>query len=133
MIGLFALMAASGAIGGVGLGPLDKSGLTPSSAKAFYVTITNPAIRAASFQLASLNIDDDFRPSRVIVFPERLILAPQKSRRILVIARDLAPGESYSFRVCAEPAGDQQEIIHARVCSKLHARRLADRSSPGAR
>jgi hypothetical protein len=45
--------------------------------------------------------------------------------RLLVIANDLAPGEMFKFRVCAERSTLPEGVaINARVCSKLSAHRV---------
>jgi hypothetical protein len=38
--------------------------------------------------------------------------------------RDLAPGEQVDVRVCAERIENKEVVVHARVCSKLSARRV---------
>jgi hypothetical protein len=48
-------------------------------------------------------------------------------RKVLAIADHLEPGETHQFRVCAEAPPQPAEIVHARVCSTLSARRIARR------
>lgn len=62
-----------------------------------------------------------------VLIPDAMPLVPARSqRRVLVIDTGLKPGEEHIFRVCAERADRSEEgMIHARVCSKLTARRVA--------
>lgn len=108
----------------VGLGPLEKSGLTDGSGKAFYLTLINPYASAERFSAEPLALTDERPAPRVIIFPAEAVVAPNRSRQLLVIVRDLAPGETYKFRVCAQRPPRPEETVHARVCSKLTARRL---------
>lgn len=126
------IMAAATALGAgsavaVGLGPLEKSGLTDNAGKAFYLTLINPYSRAERFTVEPLGLLDEQRAARVAVFPADTMVAPNRSRQLLVVVRDLAPGETYMFRVCAQRPPRIEETVHARVCSKLTARRLSGR------
>lgn len=108
----------------VGLGPLEKSGLTDGAAKAFYLTLINPYPRTERFTVEPLALLDESRATRVIIFPAEAAVAPNRSRQLLVIVRQLTLGETYIFRVCAQRPPRPEESVHARVCSKLTARRL---------
>ena len=56
---------------------------------------------------------------------DQLLLPGQGQRRRLVVATGLQPGETLQFRVCAERVERPgKDLIHARVCAKLSARRL---------
>lgn len=121
---LAGLSLAAGSAFAVGLGPLEKGGLTDGPGKAFYLTLINPYPRAERFTAEPLGLTDETRAPRVVVFPAQTIVAPNRSRQLLVIVRDLQPGETYMFRVCAQRPPLPQETVHARVCSKLTARRL---------
>lgn len=112
----------------VGLGPLAKSGVTAGPRKAFYLTLINPYQTATEFRAYAIGWEDEQRQPRVRILPgETVTLGGGSQRQLLVIAGGLSPGETYSFRVCAERARQIQGMIHARVCSKLSARRLAAR------
>lgn len=119
-----AALAPSPAVA-VGLGPLAREGVTASERKGFYLTLINPYPRPERFRLYSIGWDDEAPVARVRI-PLRIVQLGAKSRRkLLVIDTALARGETHRFRVCAEriePAGEA--IIHARVCSKLTARRV---------
>ncbi|MXO91793.1 hypothetical protein GRI41_13225 [Altererythrobacter aquaemixtae] len=119
-------LAAAPAVA-VGLSPLEKGGLTDSASKAFYLTVINPYNDVREFKLYVERSDG----SQVEIRPQRLRIAGQKQRRVLVILNDLAPGEAKTVRVCASLA-KQQGIINARVCSDLSARRVDRRAvEPG--
>ena len=110
----------------VGLGPLAKDGATAGDRKGFYLTLINPYPTQERFRLYSVGWDDERPLPRVRIPLSTIVLGPKAQRRILVIDTALVPGETHQFRVCAErvePAG--KALIHARVCSKLSARRLA--------
>ena len=112
--------------GSVGLGPLTASGLTDSDRKGFYLTLINPYPEQVRFRLYGIEWDSDTPVARVRIPLNRPVLAPNSRRRVLVIDTQLARGEEHRFRVCAERAEtDNEGIVHARVCSKLTARRLA--------
>lgn len=129
---LTALLIAAGAsvpAMGVGLGPLSNEGVTRGPAKAFYLNIRNPYDQPRQFRIYSE--DDSGLPlDRVEIRPGNLRMAANSRRRFLVIARDLAPGEDLSFRICAELDEPQRGTVHARVCSQLRARRIGDRPDP---
>jgi len=108
----------------VGLGPLSKSGITDTDRKGFYLTLINPYPVATPFHAYAVGQEDETPQPRVRILPGDVTLAGGTNRRILVIATGLQPGETYTFRVCAERAQNPEEIIHARVCSRLSARRL---------
>ncbi len=117
-------LAASVPAAAVGLGPLSRSGITDGPAKAFYLTVMNPYAGPVGFRAYAIGSDDEGPQSRVQVFPDRVRLAGGSQRRILVVAKNLARGETYAFRVCAEREQQTGGMINARVCSKLSARRL---------
>ncbi|MEQ7872386.1 hypothetical protein ABDK56_00050 [Sphingomonas sp. ASV193] len=116
-----------GAAMAVGLGPLKMSGITDGSGKAFYLTLTNPYPTAERFRARAVSAGDETAQSRVVVFPSDSLVGGGGRRRLLVIVRDLKPGETYSFRVCAGRDPKPEETVYARVCSTLTARRLAAR------
>lgn len=107
----------------VGLGPLRKEGVTDGPAKAFYLTLYNPYDQRASFELRAFGADDE-DPAPRVHLPAPMAVAAKSSRKVTVYVGDLTPGESYTFRVCAERLTFEEEPIHARVCSRLTARRL---------
>lgn len=126
-----ALLACSSPLVAVGLGPLAKSGLTDGDRKAFWLTLINSEPRAQDFDVYAL--DGEWQPvPGVEIVPAVPRLGPQRQRRILVIVKDLVPGQTRTVRVCAQ-ARIQEGPVHARVCSKLVARSVADRGGdPGA-
>jgi hypothetical protein len=136
--GLCALLATailSGPLLAVGLGPLQRSGVTDGSGKIFYLTLINPYPHAETFEAVPVANDSEAIAPRVVVFPPRATVHANGSRRLLVIIKPLAPGETYAFRVCAARPPQPKETIYARVCSHLVARRLpegraADHSAP---
>lgn len=122
---LLALAAlASAPAFAVGLGPLAKSGVTDTDRKGFYLTLINPYPAATGFHAYAIGPQDETPQPRVRILPGDITLAGRTSRQILVIATGLAPGETYAFRVCAERTQTPEGMIHARVCSRLGARRL---------
>ena len=122
---LMGALACSPAIA-VGLGPLTHSGVTNSERKGFYLTLINPYPTQHRFRLYSIGWDDEARVDRVVIPIRNPVLGPNSRRRILVIDTGLAPGAEHKFRVCAEKIESGGEaIVHARVCSKLTARRVA--------
>jgi hypothetical protein len=123
---LLGLIAAAPAVA-IGLGPLKKEGSTPSEAKAFYLTVINNGPTADVYRATAIGFADEVPQARVQIIPSVIPIGPNSTRRILVIARDLAPGETYAFRVCADSKPQPKESIHARVCSKLSTRRLSYR------
>lgn len=135
IIALAALAAAAPAFA-VGLAPLSKDGMTAGPDKAFYLTVINPYSEVRAFRTyLDKPKGDGVAPeaaalpteTKVTILPEVVSIKPGGQRRIMVILRDLAPGETREARVCAELA-QQEGMIHARVCSKLSARRLVRRS-----
>lgn len=119
---LVAQLAAPAAA--VGLGPLVKQGLTDGPAKAFYLTLINPYPDARDFRAYPTTLDD--QPiDHVEVIPSLVRLGGNKNRKLIVIARDIEPGQTFTFRVCAELQHQPEGTVHARVCSKLSARRIA--------
>ena len=117
------LLVTSTAAMAVGLGPLEKSGVTATEAKGFYLTLTNPYKQPFRFR----TLVDEETPAlegRVRIFPEVALMAPESNRKVLVVVRDLVPGEQVDVRVCAERIENKEVVVHARVCSKLSARRV---------
>ena len=120
-----AALACSPALA-VGLGPLTHSGVTKSERKGFYLTLINPYPTQERFRVFSIGWDDEVPVERVLIPISRPTLGPNSRRRILVVDTGLAPGAEHKFRVCAEKIETRGEaIVHARVCSKLIARRVA--------
>lgn len=118
--------AAASAAGAVGLGPLSHSGLTNSERKGFYLTLINPYPTRETFRLYGVEWDSEEPVARVRIPIDRPVLGPKSRRRMLVVDTGLEPGEEHRFRVCAERVQTAEEgMIHARVCSKLVARRVA--------
>ncbi|MET0241790.1 MAG: hypothetical protein ABW184_18005 [Sphingobium sp.] len=123
----FAGLLLAAPLGAVGLGPLNDEGVIDGPRKGFTLTLYNPYTVPTEFEAYAVGPDneDETRQTRVTILPERAILGAGQSRRLLVIADDLKPGETYRFRLCAERAASPSgEMIHARVCSKLSARRI---------
>ena len=123
---LLGLAGVASSAGSVGLGPLTHEGITASDRKGFYLTLINPYPTQERFRLYSVGLNDEQPVGRVRIPLAVAALGPKSQRRVLVIDTALAPGEIHQFRVCAErvePEG--KALIHARVCSKLSARRLA--------
>lgn len=108
----------------VGLSPLRKEGMTAGPAKAFYLTVINPYDEPRAFRAYVDGPQEAGAAVRIV--PETLVVKGGGQRRVTVILRDLASGETRETRVCAELA-KQEGMIHARVCSQLVARRLAPR------
>lgn len=123
LAGAVLALAAAPAFG-VGLGPLAKAGITDGPQKGFYLTLINPYPVATRFQAYAIGTEDERPQARVVILPAEATLGGNTNRRLLVVANDLAPGETYEFRVCAERVEAQQGNVHARVCSHLTARRL---------
>ena len=123
-----ALIAAAtfSSAGAVGLGPLTNVGVTDSGRKGFYLTLINPYPTQERFRLYSVGWDTERPEARVRIPISEPLLGPKSQRRILVIATSLVPGEQHRFRICAERVeAPGEELIHARVCSKLTARRIS--------
>jgi hypothetical protein len=120
---LIALAAITGPAAAVGLGPLDKAGVTDSPDKGFWLTLLNSEPKVQNFHLYALDVD--WNPiDGVLILPAVPRLGPLRQRKVLAVIRGLKPGDTRIVRVCAEPE-IQEGTIHARVCSKLSARRIA--------
>jgi len=120
---LAAVAATSAAA--VGLGPLTLQGTIDGPREGFSLELYNPYSDATDFVLYPVGMTDEVAQDRVTILPAEARLGGQRDRRILVIASDLAVGETYQFRVCAQrktPPGGV--MINARVCSKITARRV---------
>ncbi len=123
--GLLAAAGLASVAGAVGLGPLVHSGVTNSERKGFYLTLINPYPGRERFRLYSVGWDSEAPAGEVLIPVPQPALRGKSQRRLLVVATGLEPGEERRFRVCAERlAAAGEGIIHARVCSKLTARRL---------
>ncbi|URW74759.1 hypothetical protein M9980_09245 [Sphingomonas donggukensis] len=107
---------------------MRKEGVTDGPDKAFYLTLFNPYAERAAFTVYAIGAEDEATPARVRVPAMPLPLRAQAARKFTIVAGGLAPGESFTFRVCAEKMVMKEQPIHARVCSRLTARRLADRA-----
>lgn len=111
--------------GAVGLGPLAKEGFTDGPEKGFWLTLVNPYPQVLDFEAQAIGFDDETPATRVTIIPATARLGGGHDTRLLVVARDLQPGETYAFRVCAMRAQPPAGVtINARVCSKLTAHRL---------
>jgi hypothetical protein len=120
---LIAIAAITGPAAAVGLGPLDKAGVTDAPDKGFWLTLLNSEPKVQNFHLYALDVD--WKPiDGVLILPAVPRLGPLRQRKVLAVIRGLKPGDVRVVRVCAEPE-IQEGTIHARVCSKLSARRLA--------
>ncbi len=106
----------------VTFGPLEKSGDTKSERKGFYLNLANPYQRAYAFRVY-VDPQDEASSDRIRILPEQALLSGGGKRRILVIANGLTPGEEFTFNICAERVLEKMEAVHARVCSRLTARR----------
>ena len=126
IVALVSLMAAV-PVGAVGLGPLREEGIIDGPRKGFNLTLFNPYKETTTFRAYAVGAEDsDEAPQlRVTILPDQTTLGSLQSRRLLVIANDLQPGETYRFRLCAERSDQSSGVmINARVCSKLTARRI---------
>lgn len=123
LIAAVSLVAAPAAA--VGLGPLVKDGVTDGPRKAFYLTVSNPYSDARIFRAYATGLEDEIDGQPVDVIPNVMSIGGGESRKIIVVANDLQPGQQVAFRVCAELKERMKGTIHARVCSKLSARRMA--------
>jgi hypothetical protein len=120
-LGVLATTSASA----VGLGPLTLQGIIDGPREGFSLELYNPYADATQFVLYPVGIDDEAAQDRVTILPAEVALGGQRDRRILVIASDLAIGETYKFRVCAQRKTPPEGVmINARVCSKLTAHRV---------
>ena len=109
----------------VGLGPLSKEGYIDGPRKGFELVIYNPYQTSVDFTAYAVAADDETPQPRVTIIPAQLKLGAGQSRRLVVIASDLAPEEYYQFRVCAERTTPPTGVaINARVCSQLSVRRV---------
>lgn len=118
-------LAAAAPLAAVGLGPLAKEGVIDGPRQGFYLNVYNPYPATTAFVLYAVGPDDEERQARVEILPGEVDLAPERGRRILVIADGLAVGETYRFRVCAQRRTPLEGIsLNARVCSKLTSRRI---------
>jgi hypothetical protein len=118
-------LALAGPVGAVGLGPLRLDGIIDGPREGFALTLFNPYTEMVDFVIYPRGVDDEAAQPRVAVFPSEAALGGGRSRSVLVIADDLAPGETYQFRVCAQRKTLPQGIeINARVCSKITAHRI---------
>lgn len=132
VIALAAALAVAAPALAIGLGPLAKDGTVIGPRKAFYLTLINSESQSVSFTASAIGYDHEDPAGRVSVFPAQVQLGGYQHRQLLVIANDLAPGETFRFRVCAERLQPfEGTTIHARICSKLTARRVP--SPAGAR
>ncbi len=123
VLALLVALAAAPATA-VGLGPLRASGVTDGPGKAFYLTLSNPYPQAERFDAVALDVAIDQAAPRIVIFPSKVLIGSGVKRKLLVIVRPLAIGETYRFRVCAARHPKPEEAIYARVCSTLSARRL---------
>lgn len=129
-VGIIAALATTPALA-VGLSPLRKEGPTAGPAKAFYLTVINPypeprAFRAYVDGPSAEAGGSEETPGNVVILPANIAIQGHGQRRITVIVRALAPGETRETRICAQLA-KQEGMINARVCSTLVARRFAAR------
>ncbi len=120
--GLVLAISINAPAAAVTFGPLQKSGNTTSDRKGFYLNLANPYDQAFEFRIFLEPGDMGLR-DRVRILPAAAILRSRGKRRILVVVQDLTPGEALEFKVCAERAPQSKETVHARVCSRLTARR----------
>lgn len=125
---LLATLMLAAPLGAVGLGPLKEDGVIDGPRKGFNLTLYNPYEQPVEYRAYAVGAEDgdETAQARVTVLPARAILGSRQSRHLLVIASDLAPGETYRFRLCAERAAPPPSgvMVNARVCSKLSARRI---------
>lgn len=119
------IMALTAPLGAVGLGPLSSEGVIDGPRRGFSLTLLNPYAEKTEFRAYAVGADNELPQLRVNILPAIATLGPRQSRRLLVIADELAAGETYSFRVCAERSTPPEGLrITARVCSKLSAHRI---------
>lgn len=122
---LLAGIAAAVPAGAIGLGPLNQTGLIDGPSRAFELVLYNPYQSSERFNAYAVAANDETPQARVSLTPAAATLGGGQTRRLLVVAHDLQPGESFAFRVCAERDIPPEGIaINARVCSKLTARRV---------
>lgn len=119
-------LAAAVPAGAIGLGPLSQTGLIDGPSRAFELVVFNPYQSSERFRAYAVASDNEAPQARVSLSPAEITLGGGQTRRVLVVAHDLVPGESFAFRVCAERDVPPEGIaINARVCSKLTARRVS--------
>ena len=122
---LLAGLAAAPAFA-VGLGPLKIDGMIDGPREGFALDLLNPYPVATDFVVKAIGAEDEEAQARVTVLPAETELGPERRRRVLVVVDELAVGETYHFRVCAQRREPPEGIaINARVCSKLSAHRVA--------
>jgi hypothetical protein len=124
---LAAAMLIAGPAAAQGFGPLKKSGITDADKKGFYFTLLNPYPGREEFLVYAVGAETEHPADRVVSPKAPIALAPRAERKVLIVAKDLQPGETYHFRVCAERVVPLQENVHARVCSRVIARRILPR------
>lgn len=116
---------AAGPAAAVGFGPLTAGGLIDGPRQGFTFDLMNPYAATTDFRVYAVGWTDEIRQPRVEVFPAEATLGADRTRRVMVVADDLAVGEVYQFRVCAERKDPAEgNLIHARVCSKVTAHRV---------
>lgn len=121
---LLALLISAAPAFAVGLSPMKNEGLTDGDAKGFWLTVSNPERQSRTILVTAFSMTEETGVSRVVIIPEHLLVGPERTQRVLVIARSLQPDERFAFRVCAETPPHPEETLHARVCSKLTAHRV---------
>lgn len=133
LTGALAAAFASTAAGAIGLGPLRLDGATAGPRRGFNLQLINSDRDAATLVAYAVGVGDETPDPRVRIWPARARLAANGSRRLFVIAEDLAPGEVRRFRVCAEREDEDESVtLRARVCAKLTATRLGVQGANGA-
>lgn len=116
-------IAAPGAA--IGLGPLVMNGVIDGPREGFQLDVYNPYSTATDFVAYAIGVDDEQKQTRVTVYPEEWALGSERGRKLLIIADNLAVGETYRFRVCAQRKTPPEGIeVNARVCSKISAHRV---------
>ncbi len=124
-VAALALALAAGPALAVGFGPLSASGTIDGPREGFTFELMNPYPAATDFRVYAIGPADEASEPRVTLYPADATLGGGRSRRVLAVADDLRPGETFHFRVCAERRDPSEEtLIHARVCSKVTARRV---------
>lgn len=117
---IFATPAAA-----VGFGPLALDGVIDGPSRGFSLNLLNPYQGPVTFKTYAVGTDDEVPQPRVALYPPEITLGAGLTRRVLVIANDLQPGETYKFRVCAERSHNDPGVnLNARVCSKISVRRI---------
>lgn len=109
----------------VGFGPLTADGTIDGPREGFTFELMNPYPAATGFRVYAVGPADEAVEPRVTLYPAAATLGGGRSRRVLAVADGLRPGETFHFRVCAERDDPSEDtLIHARVCSKVTARRV---------